>query len=82
MGMPSEPRPHLTRLALALAVVLALTVLAACSSSSKSSSGSGSPVITMQNTAFNVTGVNTANWQRPTSVQSARCAKFYLQFDF
>jgi plastocyanin len=56
MGMPTEPRPHRTRLALALAVVLALTVLAACSSSSKSSSSSGSPVITMQNTAFNVAG--------------------------
>jgi len=59
MDMPTEPRPHRTRLALVLAVVLALTVLAACSSSSKSStssSGSGSPVITMQNTAFNVAG--------------------------
>jgi len=43
---------------LVLAVVLALTALAACSSSSKSgsSSSSGSPVITMQNTAFNVAG--------------------------
>ena len=56
MDMPTEPRPHRTRLALVLAVVLALTVLAACSSSSKSSSGSGNPVITMQNTAFNVAG--------------------------
>jgi len=56
MDMPTEPRPHRTRLALVLAVVLALTVLAACSSSSKSSSGSGSPVITMQNTAFSVAG--------------------------
>ena len=56
MGMPTEPRPRRTRLVLVLAVVLALTVLAACSSSSKSSSGSGSPVITMQNTAFNVAG--------------------------
>ncbi len=58
MSMPNEPRPRRTRLALVLAVVLALTALAACSSSSKSgsSSSSGSPVITMQNTAFNVAG--------------------------
>jgi plastocyanin len=58
MSMPNEPRPRRTRLALVLAVVVALTVLAACSSSSKSgsSSSSGSPVITMQNTAFNVAG--------------------------
>jgi len=56
MYMPTETRPRSAALALVLAVVLALTVLAACSSSSKSSSGSGSPVITMQNTAFNVAG--------------------------
>src|SRR5690242_6094910 len=56
MNMPTEPRPHRTRLALVLAVVLALTVLAACSSSSKGSSSSGTPVITMQNTAFAVAG--------------------------
>ncbi len=58
MSMLNEPRPRRTRLALVLAVVLALTALAACSSSSKSgsSSSSGSPVITMQNTAFNVAG--------------------------
>ena len=58
MSMPNEPRPRRTRLALVLAVVLALTALAACSSSSKSSSSSssGNPVITMQNTAFNVAG--------------------------
>ena len=56
MSMPNESRPRLTRLAWVFAAVLALTVLAACSSSSKSSSGSGNPVITMQNTAFNVAG--------------------------
>ena len=56
MHMPTETRPRSAALALVLAVVLALTVLAACSSSSKSSSGSGNPVITMQNTAFNVAG--------------------------
>ena len=56
MHMPTETRPRSAALALVLAVVLALAVLAACSSSSKSSSGSGNPVITMQNTAFNVAG--------------------------
>jgi plastocyanin len=56
MSMPNESRPRLTRLALVFAVALALILLAACGSSSKSSSGSGNPVITMQNTAFNVAG--------------------------
>ena len=56
MHMPTETRPRSAALTLVLAVVLALAVLAACSSSSKSSSGSGNPVITMQNTAFNVAG--------------------------
>jgi hypothetical protein len=38
--------------------------------------------ITGRDTAFTTTGVNTANWQRPTAVQSARFAKVYFQFDF
>ena len=38
--------------------------------------------ITGRDTAFNVTGPNTSNWQRPTQIQSARFSKFYFQFDF
>jgi hypothetical protein len=38
--------------------------------------------ITGRDTNFSISGVNQANWQRPTSVESARFAKFYVQFDF
>ena len=38
--------------------------------------------ITGRDTNFNITGLNPNNWQRPLHVQSARFAKFYVQFDF
>ncbi len=38
--------------------------------------------ITGRDTAFNITSPNQSNWLRPTQIQSARFAKFYVQLDF
>ena len=38
--------------------------------------------VTSRDLAFAVTGANANNWLRPQSVESARFAKFYVQFDF
>jgi len=38
--------------------------------------------VTSRDTTFTPTGVLANNWQRAQSVESARFAKFYVQFDF
>ena len=38
--------------------------------------------VTSRDTTFTATGALANSWQRPLAVESARFAKFYVQFDF